>query len=425
MKRTATPKPPAFKRVSVLGLGYVGLPMAAIMATRGIEVIGVDVNRSVVERINAGGIHIVEPGLDIVVRGAVAAGNLRAAATPEPAEAFIIAVPTPFKDGYVPDMRYCEEAARAIAPVLKTGDLVVLESTSPVGTTEDISRWMAEIRPDLKFPHQHGTAADISIAHSPERILPGRVLIELVANSRIIGGITPRCAERAAALYRMFVEGELHLTNARTAELAKLSENSFRDVNIAFANELSMVCEKVGVDVWELIRLANCHPRVNILQPGPGVGGHCIAVDPWFIVHAAPAEAKLIRASREINEHKAEHVVERVRHAAARFRAPVIACLGLSYKADIDDLRESPAIHIVKALAQSGFDILAVEPNVHTLPADLAAFANVQHADLDDAIERADIVVLLVDHKEFKLVPKSELLARIVVDTRGVWAGTL
>ncbi len=424
MKRVITPKAPAFTKVSVLGLGYVGLPMAAVMATRGIEVIGIDVNKSVVEKINAGGIHIVEPGLDIVVRGAVAAGNLRASLTPEPAEAFIIAVPTPFKENNVPDMRYCEEAARAIAPVLKAGDLVVLESTSPVGTTEDISRWMAAIRPDLKFPHQHGEAADICIAHSPERILPGRVLIELVANSRIIGGITPKCAQRAAALYRMFVEGELHLTNARTAELAKLSENSFRDVNIAFANELSMVCEKVGVDVWEMIRLANCHPRVNILQPGPGVGGHCIAVDPWFIVHAAPEEARLIRTSREINEHKAEHVVDRVRHAAERFRAPVIACLGLSYKADIDDLRESPAVHIVKELAKGDFQILAVEPNVHALPADLAACANVEHADLDDAIERADIVVLLVDHKEFKLVPKSALLARIVVDTRGVWAGT-
>ena len=423
MKRPTAARTPAFNRVCVLGLGYVGLPMAAIMATRGIEVIGVDVNPHVVAKINEGGIHIVEPGLDIVVRGAVSAGKLRATAAPETADAFIIAVPTPFKDNYVPDVSYCEAAARAIAPALKAGDLVVLESTSPVGTTENISRWMAEIRPDLKFPHEHGEAADIMIAHSPERILPGRVLIELVANDRVIGGITRRCSERAMTLYSMFVEGQLHLTNARTAELAKLSENSYRDVNIAFANELSMVCEKLNVDVWELIRLANCHPRVNVLQPGPGVGGHCIAVDPWFIVHSAPEEAKLIRAAREINEHKTEHVVERVRHAAERFRAPVIACLGLSYKADIDDLRESPSIHIVKELAATGFNILAVEPNIDELPHELDKMDNVRLAALTDAIAEADIVVLLVDHKEFKRIPKADLLARIVVDTRGVWAG--
>jgi UDP-N-acetyl-D-mannosaminuronic acid dehydrogenase len=423
MKKTITAKTPAFKRVCVLGLGYVGLPMAAIMATRGIEVIGVDVNPAVVAKINEGGIHIVEPGLDIVVRGAVAAGKLRATATPEPADAFIIAVPTPFKDGYVPDVSYCEAAARAIAPALKAGDLVVLESTSPVGTSENISRWMAELRADLKFPHDHGEDADIMIAHSPERILPGRVLIELVSNDRIIGGITRRCAERAVTLYTMFVEGQLHLTNARTAELTKLSENSYRDVNIAFANELSLVCEKLGVDVWELIRLANCHPRVNVLQPGPGVGGHCIAVDPWFIVHSAPSEAKLIRAAREINEHKTDHVIHRVRHAAERFRAPVIACLGLSYKADIDDLRESPSLHIVKELAKTGFEILTVEPNIEELPRELADIANVRLAELEDAITEADIIVLLVDHKEFKRIPKAELLARVVVDTRGVWAG--
>jgi len=423
MKRLSAAKTRDFNRVCVLGLGYVGLPMAAIMATRGIEVVGVDVNPAVVARINEGGIHIVEPGLDIVVRGAVSAGRLHATATPEPADAFIIAVPTPFKDGYVPDISYCEAAARAIAPALKTGNLVVLESTSPVGTSESISRWMAELRPDLKFPHEHGEHAEIMIAHSPERILPGRVLIELVANDRIIGGITRRCAERAAALYTMFVEGQLHLTNARTAELTKLSENSYRDVNIAFANELSLVCEKLGVDVWELIRLANCHPRVNVLQPGPGVGGHCIAVDPWFIVHSAPGEAKLIRAAREINAGKTEHVIERVRHAAERFRAPVIACLGLSYKADIDDLRESPSLHIVTALAAAGFDMLAVEPNIDTLPAELSGHANLRLAALEDAIAEADIVVLLVDHKEFKRIPKAELLARVVVDTRGVWAG--
>ena len=423
MTKSSSAQTPAFQRVAVLGLGYVGLPMAAIMAARGIEVIGVDVNKAAVEKINAGGIHIVEPGLDIVVRGAVAAGNLRATDAPETADAFIIAVPTPFKEGYVPDLKYCEAAARAIAPVLKAGDLVVLESTSPVGTSEAISRWMAEMRTDLKFPHEHGESADIMVAHSPERILPGRVLIELVTNDRIIGGITHRCSARAAELYSMFVEGQLHLTNARTAELTKLSENSYRDVNIAFANELSMVCEKLGVDVWELIRLANCHPRVNVLQPGPGVGGHCIAVDPWFIVHSAPEEAKLIRAAREINDHKSEHVVDRVRHAAERFRAPVVACLGLSYKADIDDLRESPSMHIVKQLAATGLAILAVEPNIDELPKDLAGLANVKYAELDDAIAQADIVVLLVDHKEFKRIPKSELLARIVVDTRGVWAG--
>jgi UDP-N-acetyl-D-mannosaminuronic acid dehydrogenase len=407
----------------MIGLGYIGLPTAAMLANRGVEVIGVDINERSVQLINEGKVPIVEPDLDIAVRAAVTMGKLRAVTKPEPAEAFVIAVPTPFAEGHTPDLRFIESAARALAPVLEKGNLVVLESTSPVGTTENISRWIAELRPDLKFPHEHGESADVMIAHSPERILPGRVLIELVANDRVIGGITRRCAERAASLYGMFVEGELHLTNARTAELAKLSENSYRDVNIAFANELSMVCEKLNIDVWELIRLANCHPRVNVLQPGPGVGGHCIAVDPWFIVHSAPEEAKLIRAAREINEHKTEHVVERVRHAAERFRAPVIACLGLSYKADIDDLRESPSVHIVKELAKTGFEILAVEPNIDELPAELAATSSLRLATLDEAIADADIVVLLVDHKEFKRIPKAELLARVVVDTRGVWAG--
>jgi len=346
-----------FNKVSVIGLGYIGLPTAAVIASRGIEVIGVDVNQHAVDTINKGEIHIVEPDLDIVVRSAVMTGKLKATVTAEPADAFLVAVPTPFKgDNHEPDLSYIEAAAKSIAPVLEKGNLVVLESTSPVGATEKLSAWLAEARPDLTFPQHKGDTADIKVAHCPERVLPGYVLQELVSNDRVIGGMSKSCSEKAMALYKTFVKGECIISNSRTAEMAKLTENSFRDVNIAFANELSLICEKLKINVWELIKLANRHPRVNILNPGPGVGGHCIAVDPWFIVNSCPEEAKLIAAARYVNDGKPHWVVDQVKQAADQFKKPVIACLGLAFKADIDDLRESPALDITLHLAQDNIE---------------------------------------------------------------------
>jgi len=413
---------PATKRVAVFGLGYVGLPVAGALASRGFEVIGVDVAQRIVDVINTGKIHIVEPDLDMVVQAAVSAGKLRATLKPEAADAFIIAVPTPFTDGHKPDVSYVKAATKAIAPLLRKGNLVILESTSPVGTTEQIRAWIGEMRPDLILPQAEREDADIHIAHCPERVLPGSVLRELVDNDRIIGGISPNCAEYAAALYRSFVRGEMHLTNARTAELAKLVENAYRDVNIAFANELSLVCDQLDVNVWDLIGLANRHPRVNILSPGPGVGGHCIAVDPWFIIAAAPEATPVIRAARAVNDAKPDRVFDKVKAAAGRLRSPVIACLGLSYKADIDDLRESPALHIVEKLAKEKIgELLVVEPNVRQLPPSLQGAAGVRLAELREALAAADIVLLLVDHRQFKRIDRDLLKPKITIDTRGVW----
>ena len=348
-----------FETISIVGLGYIGLPTAAVFASRKIQVIGVDVNQHAVDTINRGEIHIVEPDLDMVVHAAVTEGYLRATTKPEPADAFLIAVPTPFKSGpsgdHEPDLAYIEAASKSIAPVLKKGDLVILESTSPVGATEQMAAWLAEARPDLTLPANPRRSADIRVAHCPERVLPGHVLRELVQNDRVIGGMTPKCSEAAARLYKTFVQGECVITNARTAEMCKLTENSFRDVNIAFANELSIICDKLDINVWELIKLANRHPRVNILQPGPGVGGHCIAVDPWFIVSAAPEEARLIRTAREVNDSKPEWVIEKVKLAVAEYlmanpdktaKDVTIACFGLAFKPDIDDLRESPPFRL-------------------------------------------------------------------------------
>ena len=424
---------PGFRRIAVVGLGYIGLPTAAVFAGRKLEVLGVDVNRRVVETINRGEIHIVEPDLDILVRAVVSEGWLRAVETPEPADAFLIAVPTPFRaNGAIPepDLGHVEAAARAIAPALKPGDLVVLESTSPVGATERLAAWLAAARPDLSFPQTRGEASDIRVAHCPERVLPGRVLRELVQNDRVIGGLTPACAARAAALYRLFVEGECVLTDARTAEMVKLAENSFRDANIAFANELSVICDRLGVDVWELIRLANRHPRVDILQPGPGVGGHCIAVDPWFLVAAAPDAARLIRTAREVNDAKPAWVLDRIEAAVAEAcrRAPArgaeevtVACFGLAFKANIDDLRESPALAIVAALAERHpGPVLAVEPHVDAPPPALAG--RVRLAAAEEALAEADVAVLLVDHDAFRSLPPAALDGRILVDTRGAWS---
>ncbi|MFC3073658.1 UDP-N-acetyl-D-mannosamine dehydrogenase [Shinella pollutisoli] len=413
--------------ISVVGLGYIGLPTAAMFASRRIKVVGVDVNPDVVKAINAGKIHIVEPDLDIAVHSVVSEGWLRATTVPEPADSFLIAVPTPFRGpGRQPDLSYVEAAARTIAPVLARGNLVVLESTSPVGATERMAEILAEARPDLTFPATHGADSDIRIAHCPERVLPGRVMQELITNDRLIGGLTQKCSETAAQLYKLFVTGSCIFTDARTAELAKLTENSFRDVNIAFANELSLVCDGLGIDVWELIRLANRHPRVNILQPGPGVGGHCIAVDPWFIVSSAPDTARLIRIAREVNDAKPEWVLDKVRNAVAATLLDqpgrtagdlTVAVYGLAFKPDIDDLRESPALSIASELARMlPRPIAVVEPNIAALPKTL------ENARLASAEEcaGADIHVMLVDHSGFKSMPKPQ---GVVIDTRGVWAG--
>lgn len=420
------------KTLSVVGLGYIGLPTAAVLASRQCRVIGVDVNQHAVDTINAGKVHIVEPDLDIVVRAVVKEGYLRAVTTPEPADAFLIAVPTPFiNDGngneHKPDLSYIESASQAIAPVLEAGNLVVLESTSPVGATEKMAEWLAEARPDLSFPQTHGEQSDVRIAHCPERVLPGHVLRELVENDRVIGGMTPKCSRAACGLYGIFVEGECLLTNVRTAEMAKLTENSFRDVNIAFANELSMICDKLGIDVWELIRLANRHPRVNILQPGAGVGGHCIAVDPWFIVDTTPDEARLIRQARETNDAKPHWVIEQVmrqvetvRQASGRNQAEItVACLGLAFKPDIDDLRESPALQITRDLAQKGFRLLAVEPNIEQLPTDLEQ-SGVELVDGLAALAQADVVCVLVRHKRFQSLQEELAQHRAVVDAVGL-----
>jgi UDP-N-acetyl-D-mannosaminuronic acid dehydrogenase len=414
-----------FKRISIIGLGYIGLPTAAMFASRKIKVVGVDINQHAVDTINEGRIHILEPELDLVVQAAVKEGYLKATTSAEPADAFLIAVPTPFRgDNHEPDLSYIQSAANLIAPVLESGNLVILESTSPVGATEMMAAWLADARPDLSFPQAGGESSDIRIAHCPERVLPGNVMQELVTNDRVIGGMTPTCSERAIALYKTFVTGEcIVASNPRIAEMAKLTENSFRDVNIAFANELSLICDKFDLDVWELIRLANRHPRVNILQPGPGVGGHCIAVDPWFIVSSAPEAAQLIRAARHVNDNKPSWVIDRANAAIQRHLAShvdksvedvIIAIYGLAFKPDIDDLRESPALAIARAIAaEHRGPIKIIEPNIGSLPVGL------EKADLTPpGTVFADIHLMLVDHSVFR---NSERPAGIVVDTRGVW----
>ena len=417
-----------FETLSMIGLGYIGLPTATLFASRRKTVIGVDVNPHAVDTINQGRIHIVEPELDMLVQAAVHGGYLRATLTPEAADAFLIAVPTPFLEGNKPDLSYIEQAAQAIAPVLVKGNLVILESTSPVGTTEQMAQWLAEARPDLSFPQQAGEEADIQVAYCPERVLPGRVVHELVSNDRVIGGMTQKATEMAIELYRIFVEGDLVSTNARTAEMCKLTENSFRDVNIAFANELSLICDRLNINVWELISLANRHPRVNILQPGAGVGGHCIAVDPWFIVDTTPEEARIVRMAREVNDYKPEWVVEKVKAAMAgvlavrsdaRMADIKVACLGLAFKPDIDDLRESPAALIARQLSNLGCQILAVEPNVDALPGKLSA-DNVSLVSLEFALDNADVVCVLVKHQPF--IAAAEKIAKhpVKIDVVGM-----
>ena len=418
-----------FKRISVIGLGYIGLPTAAMFASRKVEVVGVDVNQNAVDTINRGEVHIAEPDLDLVVRAVVKEGYLRATTVPEPSEAFLIAVPTPFKgEKHDPDLGFIEAAARAIAPVLEAGNLVILESTSPVGATEAMAGWLAKARPDLSFPQDAGEASDIRIAHCPERVLPGRVMQELITNDRIIGGMTPACSERAAALYKTFVTAECVVASGpRVAEMAKLTENSFRDVNIAFANELSLICDELDMDVWELISLANRHPRVKILQPGPGVGGHCIAVDPWFIVSSAPEQARLIRTAREVNDGKPHWVIKQVQAAMADYLMQntertafniTIACFGVTFKADIDDLRESPSLAIVEELVRDKrCNVMVVEPNIKSLPEGLQGAALIP--SIEDASQRCDIALLLVGHREFKSALKPLLDGKHIIDAGG------
>ena len=417
----------SFETISVIGLGYIGLPTAAVFASKGKKVVGVDINARAVDTINRGAIHIVEPDLDQVVHAAVTRGDLRATTQPEAADAFLIAVPTPFQEGHQPDLRYVKAAAESIAPVLKAGDLVILESTSPVGTTEQMAEWLAAARPDLRFPQQGGSP-DIFIAYCPERVLPGKVMVELIHNDRVIGGMTPACSARASELYRLFLKGECVETNARTAEMCKLTENSFRDVNIAFANELSLICADQGINVWELIALANRHPRVNILQPGPGVGGHCIAVDPWFIVAQNPELARLIRTAREVNDAKPQWVLDQVKSAVAdsltqtgkRASELTIACFGLAFKPDIDDLRESPAMGVARLIADwhSG-TTWVVEPHIDQIPDALKDKATLVSGE--QALAQADILVMLVDHRAFRAVDAAAVRQQWVVDTKGVW----
>lgn len=408
------------KKIVVMGLGYIGLPTASILATKGHQVLGVDVNESAVETINQGRVHIVEPDLDILVRAAVNSGNLRATLEPEEADVFILAVPTPFKqeggaESKTPDLSFIDAATEAIAPVVKSGDLVILESTSPVGTTGRIADNLRRLRPDIYEGHDQKGGAPILVAHCPERVLPGRILQELVDNDRIVGGVDKASAEMARELYRSFCNGDIYLTDSKTAEMAKLVENSFRDVNIAFANELSLICDTLGIDVWELIKLANRHPRVNILSPGPGVGGHCIAVDPWFIVDAAPDEAKLIHTARRVNDNKPQWVIDKVISKAERFKDPVIGCLGLAFKANIDDLRESPALDITRKLISLEIGkVMACEPNIRGDEVEFALY------DITAVLKEADILLVLVDHDEFIAIDDSALKEKIVIDTRGI-----
>lgn len=412
-------------KVSIIGLGYIGLPTAAIIASQGVKVAGIDLNKDIVDTINAGKVHIIETDLERLVSSTVESGNLSASNKLTQSDVFVIAVPTPFSSNHKPNLSYIKSATSEISKVLEKGNLVILESTSPVGTTEKLLEWLSGERPDLTFPNSNlKIDSDIHIAYCPERVLPGRVIKELVHNDRIIGGISLKCSEKAKLFYEVFVKGKCLLTDSRTAEMCKLVENSFRDVNIAFANELSLICDKLDINVWELIKLANHHPRVDILKPGPGVGGHCIAVDPWFIIDSAPDEANLIRTARVVNDNKPSFVIEKLNRTLFEMSVGKeevsIACLGLSFKPDIDDLRESPALEIVKKICQMGLgSVNIVEPNIHELPESLSS-SNL--LDLKSAISSSEIILLLVDHFDFINIDFSILSGKHIIDTRGIWS---
>lgn len=424
MKSKSAPK--AYpETIAIVGLGYIGLPTAVMLASRGTQVIGVDVNTATVARVARGELPFYEPGLAAALSGVVAQGRLTATTEMPEAAVYIIAVPTPITADYAADMSYVEAVVEEIGPRLRRGALVIVESTSPPGTTESVSRRLGELRPDLRMPHVGEAIPDVFVAHCPETVLPGRIMVEMITNDRVIGGVTRECAEKAAEVYRVFCEGEIHLIDdAASAEMIKLVENAYRDVNIAFANELSLTCDALGLDVWRVVELANTHPRVNILKPGPGVGGHCIAVDPWFIVGAAPGLARLIRMAREVNDRKTHYVAEEIVRIASRFKDPVILCLGLTYKANVDDLRESPAVEVVAELAQALPDnrFLACDPMINELPRDLKPYGNVRFCEsASKSITEADVVVLLVDHDVYRGYTNHRLAGRALYDTRGVW----
>ncbi len=401
---------PATTKVCVLGLGYIGLPTASVLATKGFHVYGTDVRADVVDTINDGRIHIEEPDLDIVVRSAVNSGQLKAGYEPQPADVFMLCVPTPIRPDHSPDMSYVEQAAQAIRSHVQPGNLIILESTSPPHTTERIVVPLA-VPPELKV------GQDVFVAHCPERVLPGRILLEVVQNDRVVGGVTAACTQKAKAFYEAFANGQVLATSALAAEITKLVENSYRDVNIAFANELSMLADRMGIDPWEIIELANRHPRVNILSPGPGVGGHCISVDPWFLVHSDPQHTPLIRTAREVNDSKPHHVVDHIVELAREFAAPKIGCLGLTYKADVDDLRESPSLEIVRDLHERKVgEILICDPHVNA-----DRFSEFPLQELSDVITQCHILVLLTDHRQFRNIPRRILQEKVVVDTRGTW----
>jgi UDP-N-acetyl-D-mannosaminuronic acid dehydrogenase len=405
----------------LLGLGYIGLPTAALMASRGWKVFGVDVNSEVVKMVASGRAHIAEPDLDGLVQKMVSNGRLTPCSVPVPADVFMITVPTPVDDQNRPDLTFIDAAVRSTAPYLRAGNLIILESTSPVGTTARVSEQLADLRPDLSFPTRAGAEASVRVAYCPERVLPGRILIELQQNDRSIGGLSAACTESAVAFYKTFIRGECIPTNAPTAELVKLCENAFRDTNIAFANELSLICDRLGISVWEVIRLSNRHPRVNILQPGPGVGGHCIAVDPLFIIHSAPDLTPLIRTAREVNDGKADYICRKASDLLKSHPNESLACLGLTFKANVDDLRESPALKIAEGLAtRFGCQIAVVEPNLSFLPERLKTLG-VRNLSFEEAFEECQIFLLLVDHDQFRRVPSDRLRDKIVMDTRGVW----
>ena len=410
-----------FFDVAMIGLGYIGLPTAAVIARAGLRVRGVDVSQMVVDTINQGSVHFKENDLDALVQKVVEQGLLSASTEVPVADTYLIAVPTPFTDGFQPDVSFVLAAMDRVAPCLAPGACVILESTSPVGTTARIARRLAENRPDLAVPGHCNGKPDISIAYCPERVLPGKIIRELVANDRVIGGLTPACAERAAEFYRKFVKGDCVPTEAGAAEMVKLAENSFRDVNIAFANELSLIAEDMDIDVWEVIRLANRHPRVQILQPGPGVGGHCIAVDPWFLVAASPEKARMIRTAREVNDSKAVHVAERLKGMLDAAPDAQLAVLGLAFKPNIDDFRESPALEIAEDLASYGERLVIVEPFAKSLPGKLSD-CGARLASFEEAMEQCRLVALLVDHDAFKDIPPQMRDEKIVYDTRGTWS---
>ena len=415
----------AFPKVSVIGLGYIGLPTAALIASRGIPVHGVDISERIVATIAAGSIHISEPDLDGLVQKVVSNGTLKVSTKVEPADVFMIAVPTPMDEKKRPELQMVFAAVDSICSALAPGNLVVLESTSPIGTTEEIAKRIYEKRPDLRVHPGDRDAKPLAIAYCPERVLPGRILTELINNDRCIGGLTPSCARQAQRFYKLFVRGACVTTSASAAEMVKLTENAFRDVNIAFANELSLICDRFNINVWEVIDLANRHPRVNILRPGPGVGGHCIAIDPWFIVDSAPDLARIIRAGREVNDSKIEATFQKACSLIDDNAFATIACLGLAFKANVDDLRESPALEVAHKLADRyGARVKVVEPYIEELPAELAK-AGAILTELDEAIRGCEVAIVLVDHDQFKMVPLADRRHLAVLDTRGIWQDML